>query len=605
MPPRPARKALNAYHHGDLRDALVQAALHEVELGGPEAISISALAKILGVSQPAPYKHFADRETLLTAVTAEAFRQFSAMMRTAIEKPSKQSKLSRFAQLTLDFGLRRNGIYRLMFASRTMACAPKGSELHSAAMETFELLVEALEAPAVGLLRERSALKVWASLHGVVMLAEQGLLTGQVAHVSREELVEDIVEETKLALSVAIEAAGKAVDDGQGAGNWRSDNTGLYGGIVLGLSAIAALIVANSPLGPDYEALLRTTGEVRIGSIGLSKTVDHWINDGLMAVFFLLVGLEIKREAIEGPLSSAKQAALPVIAAFGGFVTPAAIFAAVNWGDAHALRGWAIPAATDIAFALGVCAMLGRKVPASLKIFLMALAIIDDLMAIIVIAIFYTADLSVTALALGGLGVAALAVLNLLDVRRPSFYLIAGLFTWVCVLKSGVHATLAGVAVGLAMPLTRRDGHSLLEDTEHALRPWVIFAIVPIFAFANAGVSLHGLTLSKLAEPIPLGIIAGLFIGKQIGVFGASLLAIRLGLAAMPEGTTAGKLYAMAILTGIGFTMSLFIGTLAFDDEAVLKQVRLGVLVASLLSGIVAALIFAVLSRSNEVPASR
>ena len=375
-----------------------------------------------------------------------------------------------------------------------------------------------------------------------------------------------------------------------------SDNTGLYGGVVLGLSATAALIVANSPFGPDYEALLRTTGEVRIGSIGLTKTVDHWINDGLMAVFFLLVGLEIKREAIEG----AKQAALPLIAAFGGFVTPAAIFAAVNWGDAHALRGWAIPAATDIAFALGVCAMLGRKVPASLKTFLLALAIIDDLMAIIVIAIFYTADLSVTALALAGLGVAALAVLNLLDVRRPSFYLIAGLFTWVCVLKSGVHATLAGVAVGLAMPMTRRDGHSLLEDTEHALRPWVIFAIVPIFAFANAGVSLHGLTFSNLVAPIPLGIIAGLFAGKQIGVFAASMLAIRLGLAAMPEGTTVSKLYAMAILTGIGFTMSLFIGTLAFDDEAVLKQVRLGVLMASLLSGIVAALMFSAISESRS-----
>ena len=383
------------------------------------------------------------------------------------------------------------------------------------------------------------------------------------------------------------------------------DNQGLYGGIVLGLAAIAALIVANSPLGPHYDALLRTTGEVRIGSIGLSKTIDHWINDGLMAVFFLLVGLEIKREAIEGALASPKKAALPVIAAFGGFVTPAAIFAAVNWGNAEALRGWAIPAATDIAFALGVCAMLGRKVPASLKTFLLALAIIDDLMAIIVIAIFYTADLSVTALALGALGVAALAVLNLLDVRRPSFYLIAGLFTWVCVLKSGVHATLAGVAVGLAMPLTRHDGHSLLEDTEHALRPWVIFTIMPIFAFANAGVSLHGLTLSKLAEPITLGIIAGLFIGKQIGVFVASILAIRLGLAAMPEGTTTTKLYAMAILTGIGFTMSLFIGTLAFDDEVALKQVRLGVLAASLLSGIVAALLFAALSRSNEVPASR
>jgi AcrR family transcriptional regulator len=210
MPARPARKALNAYHHGDLRDALVQAALQQAELDGPESISISALARKLGVSQPAPYKHFADRETLLTAVTAEAFRQFSTILREALEKPSKRSKLSRFAQVTLDFGLRRNGIYRLMFASRIIACASKGSELNIATMETFDLLLEALEAPAVGLLRERSALKIWAALHGVVMLAEQGLLTGQVAHVSREELVEDIVQEAKLALSVAIKAAGKA-----------------------------------------------------------------------------------------------------------------------------------------------------------------------------------------------------------------------------------------------------------------------------------------------------------------------------------------------------------------------------------------------------------
>jgi AcrR family transcriptional regulator len=210
MPARPARKALNAYHHGDLRDALVQAALQQVELDGPESISISALARKLGVSQPAPYKHFADRETLLTAVTAEAFRQFSTILREALEKPSKRSKLSRFAQVTLDFGLRRNGIYRLMFASRIIACASKGSELNIATMETFDLLLEALEAPAVGLLRERSALKIWAALHGVVMLAEQGLLTGQVAHVSREELVEDIVQEAKLALSVAIKAAGNA-----------------------------------------------------------------------------------------------------------------------------------------------------------------------------------------------------------------------------------------------------------------------------------------------------------------------------------------------------------------------------------------------------------
>jgi AcrR family transcriptional regulator len=209
MPPRPARKPLNTYHHGDLRDALVQAALGEVELGGPEAVSISALAKKLGVSQPAPYRHFADRDALLTAVTAEAFRQFSATLRESITKPSKRSKLSRLAQATLAFGLRRNGIYRLMFASRIIACAPKDGELHSAATETFALVLEALEAPAVGLLRERHALKIWAALHGVVMLAEQGLLTGQAAHITREELVEDIVEQTKLSLSLAIKAARK------------------------------------------------------------------------------------------------------------------------------------------------------------------------------------------------------------------------------------------------------------------------------------------------------------------------------------------------------------------------------------------------------------
>src|ERR1700737_4628373 len=209
MSPRLARKPLNTYHHGDLRDALVQAALHEVELGGPEAVNISALAKQLGVSQPAPYRHFADREALLAAVTAEACRRLSAILRGAMAKPSKQSKLSRLAQATLDFGLRRNGIYRLMFASRTLACAAKGSELHRTTQETFGLVIEALEAPAVGLLRERQALKIWASLHGVVMLAEQGLLTGEIAHISREELVEEIVEQTKLALSVAIEAARK------------------------------------------------------------------------------------------------------------------------------------------------------------------------------------------------------------------------------------------------------------------------------------------------------------------------------------------------------------------------------------------------------------
>jgi Na+:H+ antiporter, NhaA family len=379
-----------------------------------------------------------------------------------------------------------------------------------------------------------------------------------------------------------------------------SAKSDLTGGVVLCVATIAALIVANSPLGPHYSALLETQGEIRIGSIGLSKSLEHWINDGLMAIFFLLIGLEIKREAVEGALASIKQAALPIIAAIGGFVAPAAIYAAVNWGHAEALRGWAIPAATDIAFALGVCAMLGRAVPASLKTFLLALAIIDDLMAIVVIAIFYTAELSVTALALAGVGVAALVALNACDVRKPSLYLLAGVFTWVCVLKSGVHATLAGVAVGLAMPLTRHDGHSLLEDTEHALKPWVSLVIVPIFAFANAGVSMAGLTLAKLAAPIPLGIVAGLVIGKQVGVFSASFLAIRLGIAAPPAGATMAKLYGIAVLTGIGFTMSLFIGTLAFDDETVLTQVRLGVLAGSLLSGVAAVMLLAATGNGKE-----
>jgi NhaA family Na+:H+ antiporter len=374
----------------------------------------------------------------------------------------------------------------------------------------------------------------------------------------------------------------------------------LYCGIILCAATLAALVVANSPLGPQYSALLEARGEIRIGSIGLSKSLEQWINDGLMAIFFLLIGLEIKREALQGALASIRQAALPVIAAVGGFVLPAAIYAAINWGHAEALRGWAVPAATDIAFALGICAMLGRAVPASLKAFLLALAIIDDLLAIVVIAIFYTDELSIVALASAGIGVAALLALNWLDLRRPSLYVVVGVFTWVCVLKSGVHATLAGVAVGLAMPMTRHDGHCLLEDTEHALKPWVSFVIVPIFAFANAGFSMAGLTFSDFTAPIPLGIVAGLFVGKQLGVFGSSFLAIKLGIAAPPEGASMAKFYGIAVLTGIGFTMSLFIGTLAFDDDAILIQIRLGVFTASLLSGVVAALLLAVTGQGKE-----
>ena len=379
-----------------------------------------------------------------------------------------------------------------------------------------------------------------------------------------------------------------------------TSRTDLYGGVVLGFAALAGLVVANSPLAEHYAAFLQARGEVRISSVGLSKSVEHWINDGLMAIFFLLIGLEIKREAIEGALASPKKAALPVVAAVGGFIMPAAIFAALNWGDAQALRGWAIPSATDIAFAIGICALLGRAVPASLKTFLLALAIIDDLMAIVVIAAFYTDELSVVSLVLAGIGVSALAALNFFNARSSALYVVVGVFTWVCVLKSGVHATLAGVAVGFAMPLTRHGGESLLERVEHALKPWVSYAIMPIFAFANAGVLLAGMSLSSLTTPIPLGIIAGLFVGKQLGVFGASFAAMKLGIAAPPADASTGQLYGIAILTGIGFTMSLFIGTLAFDDEGIMAQVRLGVLIASLMSGLAAAIVLKISAITAE-----
>jgi NhaA family Na+:H+ antiporter len=375
----------------------------------------------------------------------------------------------------------------------------------------------------------------------------------------------------------------------------------LYGGFVLGIATLAALILANSPLASQYEALLQAPGEIRIGSFALSKSLEHWINDGLMAVFFLLMGLEIKREVMEGELASRKGATLPAIAAFGGFVVPAVIYVVINWSHGPALSGWAIPCATDIAFVLGFCALLGRAIPPALKTFLLALAIIDDLLAIVVIAIFYTDNLSAIALALGGLGVLGLVILNWYDVRTPAAYVVLGIFTWVCVLKSGVHATLAGVAVGLAVPMTRHDGESLLEHTEHSLKPWVAYAIVPAFALANANIPLHGLSFSSLTGSIPLGIIAGLFFGKQLGVFLFSFGAITMGAAEMPGRTTLAQFYGATILTGIGFTMSLFIGTLAFDDESIMVQVRLGVLIASLLSGIMAAVILVMVDRSKTV----
>jgi NhaA family Na+:H+ antiporter len=363
------------------------------------------------------------------------------------------------------------------------------------------------------------------------------------------------------------------------------------GGILLVAAAVLALVWANSPVADSYSGLLNIPVSVQVGALKIAKPLLLWINDGLMAVFFLLVGLEIKREVLEGELSSAAKAALPGIGAIGGMLVPALTYVAFNYADPVALRGWAIPAATDIAFALGVLALLGNRAPASLKIFLLALAIIDDLGAIIVIALFYTSNLSLTALALAGLGIVGLVALNRFGVQRLAAYILVGVFLWVCVLKSGVHATLAGVVTALAIPLRGdipgESTESPLHHLEHTLHPWVAFGILPLFAFANAGVSLEGLSLSSLVEPIPLGIAAGLFLGKQIGVMLATWIALRLGIGALPEGAGWRQFYGMSVLTGIGFTMSLFIGSLAFETEQQAAAVRIGVLGGSLISALV------------------
>jgi Na+:H+ antiporter, NhaA family len=307
-----------------------------------------------------------------------------------------------------------------------------------------------------------------------------------------------------------------------------------------------------------------------------------------MAVFFLLVGLEIKREVLQGELSSMQQATLPCIAALGGMFGPALIYSLINWGDPVAMRGWPIPAATDIAFALGVLALLGSRAPSTLKIFLLALAIIDDLGAIVIIALFYTEDLSLLSLGLGVTGIAALIVLNLAGVRRIAPYVLVGIFVWICVLKSGVHATLAGVALGFAIPLrgTDREREPPLRRLEHMLHPWVTYGILPVFAFANAGVALTGLSLNSLLEPVTLGVALGLFLGKQLSVFGITWIAVQLGIGRKPAGASWLQLYGMSVLTGIGFTMSLFIGTLAFEAPEYNVAVRLGVLSGSLACGI-------------------
>lgn len=379
-------------------------------------------------------------------------------------------------------------------------------------------------------------------------------------------------------------------------------------GIVLLLAAALALAMDNSALAGLYDSLLRVTANVSIGEAAIKKPLVLWINDGLMAIFFLLVALEIKREIIEGKLSSFQQAALPSLAAVGGMAAPALIYALINQDNPATIGGWAIPAATDIAFALGILSLFGTRVPPALKLFLLALAIMDDMGAIIIIALFYSADLSGLALMLAAGGTAVLFLFNRLGVTRVSPYILVGIFIWVCVLKSGVHATLAGVVVGLMIPLYNKDKSvSPLKSMEHGLHPYVLFLIMPIFAFANAGVSLAGISVDDMMAPVPLGVALGLFLGNQVGIMTIVFLAVKFLRMPMPEGVNWGQMYGVSLLAGVGFTMSLFIGTLAFSDVELQAAVRLGVLAGSALSAVVGCVVLAltlpktaVVSRKEE-----
>jgi NhaA family Na+:H+ antiporter len=364
-----------------------------------------------------------------------------------------------------------------------------------------------------------------------------------------------------------------------------------FQGMVLIFVTFVALIFQNSALSSYYTEFLNTPVEIRIGALHIAKPLLLWVNDGLMAIFFLVVGLEIKREVMEGHLSSLSQMALPSIAALGGMIVPAIVFSVFNYGDEFAMRGWAIPTATDIAFALGILSLLGKRVPVSLKIFLMALAIIDDLGAIVVIAIFYTQKLSALSISVALACMVVLFILNRMGVIRKAAYMIVGVILWVSVLKSGVHATLAGVTLAFFIPLRSvgKDGKSfsIAHQLEHDLHYWVAFLILPLFAFVNAGVDLRDISIDGMFSSVPLGIMAGLFIGKQLGVFGFVWIAIKLGFASLPKGSSWLQLYGVALLTGIGFTMSLFVNTLAYDDTELFSYAdKLAILLGSFISGI-------------------
>jgi len=360
------------------------------------------------------------------------------------------------------------------------------------------------------------------------------------------------------------------------------------GGLILVAAAAIALVLANSPVADLYTQLLHLKITFTVEDVGVSKPLLLWINDGLMAVFFLLVGLELKREVVEGELSRPEQIALPALAAIGGLVVPAAIYWLVNRGNPEGMNGWAVPTATDIAFALAMLSLLGNRVPGSLKVFLTTIAIFDDLAAIVIIALFYSSDLSTASLAAAGAGVAVLFLLNRLGVKSLAAYLIIGIIIWFFVLKSGVHATLAGIAVAAFIPLKGGDDHSPSRHLEHILHPWVAFGVLPLFAFANAGLTLAGVGVDDVTGTVSTGIVLGLFAGKQMGVFGMTALVIGLGLAKKPEGASWAMLYGVALLCGIGFTMSLFIGSLAFEHGGFsnIAALKIGVISGSVASAV-------------------
>ena len=361
------------------------------------------------------------------------------------------------------------------------------------------------------------------------------------------------------------------------------------GGILLMVAVALAMIMANSPLASVYQDFLATEMQVRVGSLDIDKTLIHWINDGLMALFFMLIGLEVKRELLEGALSSAAQASLPTFGAIGGMLFPAAIYLFFNYGDPITQAGWAIPAATDIAFALGVIALLGSRVPVALKVFLLALAIIDDLGVVVIIAMFYSTDLSILSLVVATVAIVGLIALNRKGVMALGPYGVLGLILWIAVLKSGVHATLAGVIIAFCIPLRAKDGSSPSESLEHSLHPWSTFIILPIFAFANAGVDLTQMSVSDLLSPVPVGIALGLLLGKSLGVLVFCFIGVKLKLAVLPEGIGWRHIAPVAVMCGIGFTMSMFISSLAFvgDAEVYGDLARLGILVGSLASALI------------------